>query len=1030
MPGSHKIAVICDDIRTNIEDISIKAHRDYNATLNSANRDLAQFQSSDEPSIKEFTVGLVEALSNKSLEDRIVALDGLRDQVEELIVSGAKGVDKMAEVLYKHLYAAKILEKIQAFAEESTSVPFDKALEESAYKDLESWVSEIKENNQMMFLLAYAPAELQDALGSTIGEAHDLFDLKEIEHLVEHAGDHGKAIVSAMDLSDLKDRESHIESRVHAKREQENDVLSRAWVYKKAKELVEPSDAGVRPTAYLNYEDGVLGISDAGIKEAERILTECIQNQDMDVNLSQEQLVLFSLYFGVDIVKNMYDRYGLKGEGTETQPFDYDNLRAIIVGIGANYTIADLQKMPEPASESLNKILKSALSDDKLNLPLRMLRDFDKRRQNHIPIRTLPWYKQLGVYIGAIAEVIGGFLIKKSLDNYADAFTGGNGESVTSALFSITSFSNEANENFLADVQFLSSQRLAKNFSNDEDSEFKSSTEVAREVVAKLEETRTLADFYKTYPVFDNSCTEAEKKVIEKYFAIRPPEDDTKAALNLLVNKKVEQVLKAGRAEFMAHNLSYKEQYKRDGHVLKLPRKDGSMLDFEVEGVIKDEKGLGLGFYSPVKGIEVKEDTVPLIINIPGTHDIDSVIRDLHPISAGFEEFSPDHPEKYRERIIKALNQKIAEMKRIHPGKKIEIEIFGHSLGGGDSYNVDLMILEALAQNKYKNDKKLGIEDPLADIDREYAKSENPNIKDNYSRALRTCLGQENRKFGPLYSENRRFEELDITNINLENISLVSRCSDRGAGMSKPVCDARQAATAYLCKDSDFKKEELNLHIKGDLLMHTAAGQGMPDASPDEPLFKDKVDVDYMETDLGMGRYLWRFLEKDEVGPVAAHTVTQALSLEHSIKKDHTVLSNKDKDSFDRMNKSMNGVIKVPFTNTPVSELFAYRALKYTLYKSAKLLNFAFNLIVTPFRALRRLISDTLRPEEYRSDIRHDNISLGEEIISREHARAQEILQVSGLERSTISTRIESPEFKRPSVPPSSPSPDGRRLGG
>lgn len=1023
MAVSRQIEKTAIDIKANIEDLSIKAHRDYQASIKGAKSDITPFVRSSDARVSEFATEIVESLNTRTIDERLLALRAQKEKMDLLIAEGVTGADKLAEVFYQQLYASMILQKVHNFNEVMSDVSEGHGLqhEEEAFTILSGWITELKESNEILFLLAYAPEGLQDILGSTVDYAKDYFDIEAIDEMLqspevpeEMRRDISKALT-------LERKQEQIAQKSSKKRSRENSTLSQAWVNQKAKELLEPSKPGVRSTAYLKFEDGMPQLTEPGLKEAKRILSECINNQDMDAPLTQEQLVVLSVFFGVDIMKSVYDRYGLKGDARETNPFDYDNLRAIIIGIGSNYTMDDLRKMPDEAAESLNGILEAALQDQQLKLPLRILRDFDKRKQNHIPIRSLPWYKQLGVYLGAIAEKIASVVARKGLEKYADTFVAGEGKSISSAIFSVTSSRNKANDNFVKDVQFLSSQAQARSFSNS--SGQKSPETIENEILEKLKQSRTLDDFYTTYPVFDRSCSTEEKSKIEGFFSSEAPEEEQVEEIKHIIHTKVQDVLRAGRAEFMAHNLSYKDQYKRDGHILKLPGKDGGLCDFEVEGVIRDEKGLGVGFYTPVKGTEVEGDTIPLIINLPGTHDIDSAIRDLHPISAGLDEFSPDNPEKYRERIIKALNRKVAELKRLHPGKKIEIEIFGHSLGGGDSYNVDLMILEALAQNKFRKDMAEGVTEPLAEIDAAYASSANRNISENYSDALRTCLGQRKRKFGVVYSEDRSYSERDISNLTLDNISTVSRCSDRGAGMSKEVSDARQAATAYLCRDSDFKKEELNLHIKGDLLKHTAVSQGMADADPSDPLFRDKVHTSYVETDVGLGRYLWSFLEKDEISPIAAHTITQALSLEQSIKRDHRVLTNASKESHDKMKDVMDQSVKIPFTNKPVAELMVYRALKFTLYKSAKLINTIFNLVLKPFQAIRSGLSKLVRPEEYRSDLREEDMRLGEEVLAREHSRAQEIFHRPGVESKSFLPKRDG-EAPSPTTAPETGRPD------
>ncbi|MBT4964184.1 MAG: hypothetical protein HON32_08390 [Francisellaceae bacterium] len=984
---------IFDDMKNSMDDISVKMYRDYQVTTRSDALALKKLYEGRDDEVAIIAKKLDSVLDNTNFAERHqmlldmeMAIAGLSDVAEN------REKDELISIYYRHLYSTEIVENMSMFIDKTTEDGF---ASHDTYDQFNTWLDSIKRSNKISLLLVYVSPELQDDLGNLIGYGEEFYELADINNTLEMVKNKKVAKELGIDLNSLKKRQKEQEVKIAKKNKVDSSVLSTSWVNRKAKELITPKEEGVRKSGYLELDEHEVPIiNSAGIDEVNIMIKDCIQNEELRGELTQEQLVLFSMYFGIDIIKNVYDRYGLKGDATVDHPVTYDNLRAMIIGVGSTYNMDDLKTMPPEAADSLNQILEASLDSEKLGLPLRVLRDFDKRKQNKIPIYSLPWYKQLGVYLGAIADKLAGVVMRKTLEKYADSISAGNGQTISAAIFTVTAFENKANKNFLNDVQFLSAQAQARNFSNDEAGEHKTPEIMAADILKKLNHVQKLDDFFTSYPVFKSSSTESEMVKISEYFSKQEHSVDELEQVKSIIANKVSDVLLTGRAEYMAHNLSYKDQYQRDGHIVCLPRRSGEMCDFEVKGVIRDEDGLGVGLYTPVKGLEIEGDTIPLIINMPGTHSIEGVVRDLHPISAGLDEFSPNHPKNYRQTIVRELNHKIAELNRLYPGKKIEIETFGHSLGGGDSYNMDLIILEAMAQNKYNKDKReMDGGDPLEQINAAYKSSKNTNIQEHYEDALMTCLGEKDRRFGMGYNENRKYNEGDISSINTDNICLVSRCSDRGAGMTQEVADARHAATAYLCSDTDFKKAEMNLHVNGDLLKYTTKSQGMMDADPSDPLFAGKVDAKYVETDMETNRWLWGYLEHEQVAPVESHVITRSLSLEHGMAAKHTIITNSSPDSFAKMKEAMSNNIKIPFTDVTIAECTAYRALKYAAYKSVGLINKLFNLVVSPFQGIRRALSDVLRPECYRGDLREDAMDLSEEILNREHLRAQQILR-------------------------------------
>lgn len=892
---------------------------------------------------------------------------------EESFISKKRIAEKLLEIVQGHIQCTDIIEQIQLFKRRAIDIhdPTPLAL-------LHGWLEAKKGNNDILNMLAYVPDSIQGNLAKAFSIAKDHYTIAKLEEDISSLPpppiSDSDSLALATDVSSLKKLKKQISTRFKKRERASGSTLSKDWVTKKSSHYLENKNS-----IFFEFDEyAIPTLSQDGIDEVTGLIDLIINNPDMNRNLSEEQLVMFSLYFGIDLFKEAYDRYGLKGDASIQSPFDYDNLRAIVIGIASTYSVDDLKRMPLRASESLNKVLKASVDQNQEDATIRLLKKFDQRKQNTIPIHSLPWYKQLGVYLGAVADRLASFVLRKTSEYYIGSIVPGAGEVGTSAIFSVTTPINPANTNFLNDITFLRAQSHARRFSRAPGGTFKTPEQLEEEILLSLKRKTTIDDFYESYPVFAQKEYAADKEVLQSYFENRRmPKDaafiEREEMAKNIIKRRLKQLREAGRAEYMAHNLAYKDQYKRDGHILCLPDRDGKMRDFEVEGVVRDENGLGVGFYTPVKGTYIESDTIPLIINAPGTHNAESAIRDLHPISAGYDEFSAANKHKYRERIIKQLNSKIAELKRRYPGKKVAIEIFGHSLGGGDSYNLDLMIMEAMAQNKMRS--------PVggshrAEITGMFSEAKNERLRGALPKALAESLGEENREVGFGYSDNRSYNPRNIYNISTDNVALVSRCSDRGAGMCQEVSDARLALSAFLAHKSDFRKEDMNLHIKGDLLKYTGKKQGLVDADPDEAFITDNIQAMYVETDADTDTkdLAWALINDGAIAPLEAHVLTQALSLEHSVRNPHLILNNSNKAEYEQLKNKMTNNVKVPFTNTSVAELTAYRAVKFAFYNAAWGLHKLVDLIATPFRFIRKQLNDLLKPAKYSGNIDQESL--------------------------------------------------------
>lgn len=370
------------------------------------------------------------------------------------------------------------------------------------------------------------------------------------------------------------------------------------------------------------------------------------------------------------------------------------------------------------------------------------------------------------------------------------------------------------------------------------------------------------------------------------------------------------------RAECIGHRLAGDDLFSRDGHVITLPNEDNEQVDFNIQGVIRDRKGLAMALLSPEGIIPAEQDTIPLIVTFAGTHNLASLHRDTDPLGAGASAFDPNHPQF--KKMIAAVNQKVGELKAQYPNKKISIEVFGHSLGGADSYHFMLAVLQAMSQNE--NPDPMMIENTrkaLQSVDNDYAeKEQHIHLAD----ALDNVLGNQSRTFtgdfpSATHPTDLKAAGIPINHLTLDNIAFISGNTSNSAGLHHQTSYSLHAAAAYLGfvdkskhnGENHFKIKTVANLTKGDVIQQTADTRDFAYATPEgagRECFSH-VDVKILEHNWGYQHYFKQILNL-KLSLLNAHIDFNFSKLRSWLKQKQIMYSNKNSHHQKQQNRILN----------------------------------------------------------------------------------------------------------------------------
>lgn len=420
--------------------------------------------------------------------------------------------------------------------------------------------------------------------------------------------------------------------------------------------------------------------------------------------------------------------------------------------------------------------------------------------------------------------------------------------------------------------------------------------------------------------------------------------------IHVFIANQLEKRRAFARSEWLGHAMAYTDLYSRDGHVVKLPNEDHALVDFEVQGVIRDENGLGMAIMTQTGDIPESQGVIPIIITFPGTHDGPSGIRDLDDKGAGTSQYDPSSKEF--KRMLEAVNTAIKAAKdKYGPDKKVSIEIFGHSLGGADTYNFTLAILQAMSQNAYnQNQANMQIyADTRSKLQNFDAQSE--RLFEEHTacaEALSHVVGNANRVFpgtiNTMHPTHLGKVGLAFDQINLGNIAMVSANANNSAGIHNQTSYSLHAAAAYLGqvdpnKDNAAKRFKIKSHTNmtnRDVVQKVGHTRDFAYAARGEGgqgLF-EHVDVNLCGHYTMRVNELKEFMFKGRVIKLEAHTNFNLDNVDDWLTIEQRIYRNDNAEHQRHQSRVFNK--KVSVLGMPLVESSAYTAAKGAVHGAAK----------------------------------------------------------------------------------------------
>ncbi len=397
------------------------------------------------------------------------------------------------------------------------------------------------------------------------------------------------------------------------------------------------------------------------------------------------------------------------------------------------------------------------------------------------------------------------------------------------------------------------------------------------EIMADLK-SLTLERFVKKYPAFkESNCSSSEVIALKNAsFSAKTnlPEQAKMQMARTCVFNKIHAIYPFARAALFSHVLAYNNDFyslSKNEVKFRLPLENGKGANFVVKPIIHDEQGLAITLFSPLE--EPETETIPLVFMCEGSHDLFSLLRDLQPKGAGMEEFFSQKP--YLHRIFYALNQEIESLAIKYPHKKVSIEIFGHSLGGADVYELLLAFQEAMAQNKLRNPEGTKDFEELMDANNSkgFLNAKNPELRSALPQALKESLGFEKRDFGHGYIDERIFSSESISAINGDRIANIKAYPKNGAGVHHKILSGIAATAAFLGKNGDYKLYDNPLDLSGDAVQRTGHGRGLYMASPHESFFDEVIKLSHCKFNTLKEGFInqARLLAEGRLAPIEVH---------------------------------------------------------------------------------------------------------------------------------------------------------------
>lgn len=456
-------------------------------------------------------------------------------------------------------------------------------------------------------------------------------------------------------------------------------------------------------------------------------------------------------------------------------------------------------------------------------------------------------------------------------------------------------------------------------------------------------ETLSKQSFLEKYPgLSKQSLLQQQYLLLEQYYQARQTQNVTalammKQSVSDLLDERLNDISQFARLESIGHLLNYADQHSRDGHVVILPDQNNIGQQYEMFSIIPDEGGLSMALYKPIDlPFMYANEPIPLIINFTGTHDVASALRDLDPNGPGHEAYDPKGV--YLSKMLRAINEHIANLKTQYPGRKVRLELFGHSLGGADVYLFESALLDAMAQNKMTT--KSGQQDYQALLRENnqngFHHALNPKLSKHLPQALKEVVGEEKRVLDAGIIEDRLLPKEIINHITLNNIDSIVSNSANSAGIHKKVSYGMHAAAAFLMKGSDFHLNDNVLLVEGDLVLQTGHTRGFAYADPKEAFFKQAIQVRTATLSAGFEtakKILSQALGGD-LSPILAHTCRFFQQPEKWFKVAAILHDNFLPGDFDTVNKMLNRKLSV--NDTPFVEMGAYVSIKNSLYSSTQ----------------------------------------------------------------------------------------------
>lgn len=472
------------------------------------------------------------------------------------------------------------------------------------------------------------------------------------------------------------------------------------------------------------------------------------------------------------------------------------------------------------------------------------------------------------------------------------------------------------------------------------------------QIMADLD-SLTLKRFTQKYPAFKaENISLAESEILRKISDGKTGKEQARA----LILEKLIAVYPYARSALYSHILGYQSAIynkAKQGVELKLPLENGLGANFTLKPIIYDEEGLALSMLSPTEK-EISSNTIPLIFVFEGSHDYGSFVRDLHELGAGMGEFSPKM--SYMERMLKAVNQEIYSLTKQYPNKKVSIEIFGHSLGGADVYQLLLALQEAMAQNKLRSPKgRLDYEELMSPATQSgFAHAKTLELREQLPLALDESLGLIKREFGREISEDRKHAPSSINAINLNHIANIKAYAKNGAGCHQKVLSAIAASAAFLGRNDNYELHDNPLHLAGDAVTQTGFARGLFMADPGEHFFNKIINVTHCKFNTLKDGVLnqVKFLSEGRMAPIEVHQdVVFGQGPLSWLQKDAKIVKNTDEFKMKYLKQELCNPVKGCGKNALVENL-AYRKAKAGIHATLALTAALIVPVLNHFRSI------------------------------------------------------------------------------